>query len=301
MKSSIAAVIILLTAFNLTAADNNEIKKKLIIKNLETSNRVTTRTFLGVSTTAVGESLASPLQLKANHGLMVNKVIEGSAAEKAGIKKHDIILKINDSDVDGSKSLFELIQLFKPQDKVSLKLLRTGKEITIDAVLGERKEPNATVIFASPDPDNPNSFLFDIEIDELMDGLKDLEVDIKGLEDVINKQKNNHQAHKDKMKHMQKLFEELAKNPNIPDHIQFDGKRRSVIRMSDGDHDIEINTVGDHKTLKVKDNTGKMIFEGPINTDAEKALIPAELKGKIDKIDTKGNTINFNFNIDIRK
>ena len=89
------------------------------------------RPFLGVSTE------------KAENGVKVQDVTENSGAEKAGIKKGDIITKINEKKIESPGQLSELIATYKPKDKVSVTVQRAGKDVKLNAVLGERKTPMA--------------------------------------------------------------------------------------------------------------------------------------------------------------
>ncbi len=72
-------------------------------------------------------------------GAKVNTVSEGSPAEKSGLQKDDIILKVNDKSIDGPQTLFEAVGEFKPDDKVTIAYLRNGKEKKTTAVLEKNK------------------------------------------------------------------------------------------------------------------------------------------------------------------
>ena len=68
-------------------------------------------------------------------GATVLEVTEGSPAEKAGLKKGDIITKVNDSKIESPESLFETVHNFKPGDKVKIVFTRDGKEQSVMATL----------------------------------------------------------------------------------------------------------------------------------------------------------------------
>ncbi|HSB91788.1 MAG TPA: PDZ domain-containing protein [Flavitalea sp.] len=89
------------------------------------------RPFLGVSTE------------KAPDGVKVQDVTENSGAEKAGIKEGDIITKINEKKIESPGQLSELVSTYKPNDKVTVTVKRAGKDVKLNAVLGERKAPMA--------------------------------------------------------------------------------------------------------------------------------------------------------------
>jgi serine protease Do len=69
----------------------------------------------------------------------VLEVTKGSPAEKAGIKKGDIITKVNDTKIENPDGLFETIHNFKPGDKVKITYTREGKEQTAAATLDKNE------------------------------------------------------------------------------------------------------------------------------------------------------------------
>ena len=91
------------------------------------------RAFLGVVTE------------KTEKGARINSVEKESAAEKAGLKKDDIITKVGDNKIEGSDDLYEAIGKYKPEEKVSITYLRDGKEATINTLLGKSKSSDVRV------------------------------------------------------------------------------------------------------------------------------------------------------------
>jgi len=85
------------------------------------------KTFLGVTTE------------KTTEGAKITEVVKASAAEKAGLKKDDIITKIGDEKIEDGESLSEVIASKKPNDVVKVFYLRNGKSANVNATLGERK------------------------------------------------------------------------------------------------------------------------------------------------------------------
>jgi serine protease Do len=68
-------------------------------------------------------------------GATVLEVTKASPAEKAGIKKGDIITKVNESKIESPEGLYEVIHDFKPGDKVKILFTRDGKEQSVVATL----------------------------------------------------------------------------------------------------------------------------------------------------------------------
>lgn len=74
---------------------------------------------------------------KTDKGARITSVTNESAAEKAGLKKDDIITKVGDKKIEDSEDLYEAIGDHKPEDKVTITYLRDGKEATTTATLGK--------------------------------------------------------------------------------------------------------------------------------------------------------------------
>lgn len=76
-----------------------------------------------------------------NHekGAAIQSITEGSAAEKAGLKKGDIITRVGDTKIEDADDLTEAIQSHKPGAKVGIAYLRDGKEQKATAELGKWK------------------------------------------------------------------------------------------------------------------------------------------------------------------
>jgi S1-C subfamily serine protease len=71
-------------------------------------------------------------------GALVSQVVEGSAAEKAGVKAGDVITAVNGRPVKDAGSLRNSIGLISIGEKVDLALLREGKPRRVTAVVSER-------------------------------------------------------------------------------------------------------------------------------------------------------------------
>jgi C-terminal processing protease CtpA/Prc len=80
----------------------------------------------------VSASLQEKLGLPDNEGMLVTALDSGSAAEKAGLKVNDVLVKINNQPVPGDlNGLVKLVREQKSVDKVDLVVLRDGKEESI--------------------------------------------------------------------------------------------------------------------------------------------------------------------------
>lgn len=83
-------------------------------------------------------------ETKSNEGgALVETVVDGSPADKAGIKEGDVIVGFSGDVIRGPMRLTEKIRGTKPGDKVSLDVRRDGKPLKLQVEMGER--PKMTV------------------------------------------------------------------------------------------------------------------------------------------------------------
>ena len=75
-----------------------------------------------------------------DNGAKVIGIMEGSAAEKAGLKEGDIITRVNDTPVSSIESLLDALSVFKPSDIAIIETQRDGERKAFEVVLQERKD-----------------------------------------------------------------------------------------------------------------------------------------------------------------
>ena len=95
---------------------------------------------LGVEVQPLGSQLASSFKLNNPSGALVAKVESGSAAERAGIKAGDVILKYDGEPLADAGELSAKVGMAKPGDTVTLQVWRDGAPLTIVATLGNASE-----------------------------------------------------------------------------------------------------------------------------------------------------------------
>jgi len=91
--------------------------------------------FLGVETEPASETLTEQLGLPENTGLVVGQVVPGSAAA-ASLKRHDLLLKLDDQVLIEPRQLAVLVRGHKAGDTVTITYLRAGKQETAAVKLG---------------------------------------------------------------------------------------------------------------------------------------------------------------------
>lgn len=86
------------------------------------------RGYLGVSIQDLNAEIADKEGIKLNEGVFVADFAAQSAAEKAGIKKGDVIVKVDNEDVKSVPQLQEYISRKRPGDEVNVTVNRNGNE-----------------------------------------------------------------------------------------------------------------------------------------------------------------------------
>lgn len=108
------------------------------------NNGKVVRPFLGVRSTPISKAVSTYYDLKDENGnpletgVLVEAVTAGSAAEKAGVKPLDVILKVDDYILNDQHPLINVLTSFKPGDTITLKLVRDSKQLDIKVTLGTR-------------------------------------------------------------------------------------------------------------------------------------------------------------------
>lgn len=111
----------------------SNITRKIIEDIMEFGN--VQRGILGVEITELNGSVSKELGVKQTEGVYVKKVNKNSGAEKAGITKGDVIVKLDNTSVGSFSELSGYINTKRPNDKVNVTLIRNGTTKIIPVVL----------------------------------------------------------------------------------------------------------------------------------------------------------------------
>lgn len=108
---------------------------------------------------------------KTSEGVEIQSITKESAAEKAGLKEHDIITKVGDKKIESPDDLSETIKNQKPGDKVSITYLREKKEHKVTAELTKWKGVGGAYSFTPGQNFNLNMDNF--KFDQVMPKIKE--------------------------------------------------------------------------------------------------------------------------------
>jgi len=115
------------------------------------SGRPSSKSWLGVQLSEVSDAVAAQLDT-GGAGVMVVNVVKNSPADKAGMKRYDVIVEIDGRKVDGDvQAAGKLIGDYEPGDRITVEVLRDGKLKALDVELGEREKKSEWAYEFSPE------------------------------------------------------------------------------------------------------------------------------------------------------
>ena len=115
-----------------------------VIAQLKDKGKVT-RGWVGIAIQPMTPELAKALDRNETTGALVSDVVQGGPADKAGLKRGDVILAYDGKDVGEPRDLPRLVAATPVGKTVPIKLSRDGKAITADVRVGELEDRTAEV------------------------------------------------------------------------------------------------------------------------------------------------------------
>lgn len=101
------------------------------------------RGILGVEGGELNALAAKELGVKETQGFYINKVQKKSGAEKSGLQKGDIIVKIDNQNITSYADLSGYINTKRPNDEVKVTFIREGKNKIVPVILSKNEFFNA--------------------------------------------------------------------------------------------------------------------------------------------------------------
>jgi len=228
--------------------------------------------FLGVATEPAGPAIAAHLDLPEGVGLAITQIVPDSPAAEV-FKVNDILVKLDGQWLADPRQLAVLVRLMKPGQEAKIEYLRKGVAATAKVKLGQREWtplPEAGSPAGSR-PGNPLLFPFPQGMAPLWPDRTRVLPDDDG-----------------------DFGLDISVTPDRKDGSDGDTVIRSTIRsvrkiVEDG-RAMTLTETDGHREFKVEDADGKVLFEGPVNTDKEIADIPKEYRTAFDRLAGSGRS-----------
>jgi serine protease Do len=137
------------------------------------SNGEVKRGYIGTQIQAVDATTARRFNVKVNEGVMVNSVLPGSPAEKAGLEPGDVILNLNDQKIESPSSLQGVVEQLTIGRSYPLEILREGKRTKLTVTI-EQLPKDVSTLRRGESNDDTSGLKFDKYGLELRTLTKDL-------------------------------------------------------------------------------------------------------------------------------
>ena len=102
-----------------------------------------TRGWIGVELQPVTPALAESFKLGTLQGAIINGVLTGGPADKAGAKPGDVLVAIDGKPIVDPQGVLNAVTVIAPGSSAQLKLKRKGQDMELAVVIGKRPKPQA--------------------------------------------------------------------------------------------------------------------------------------------------------------
>jgi membrane-associated protease RseP (regulator of RpoE activity) len=224
--------------------------------------------YCGVSVSEPAPVLTEQLKLQAGTGLVVDFVVEKSAAETAGVKQYDLLTKLDDQLLTNADQFRALIRMKKPSDDVKLTLIRRGEATSVNVELGQQEVEEEV---GAADPNQAP-----------------VENALTRLATNVAIEKNGNLV----------LARPTAVDLNVVGGgmalTNVNGRNQAVWADDKNVLTMELRG-GKAVKLTAKDTAGKQLFDGPVETDEQRKALPPELAETLKKAEA-GGPVRFRVN-----
>jgi serine protease DegQ len=102
-----------------------------------------TRGWIGAAVQELTPELAESFRLGDTKGVLITEIIRNSPAEKAGVRRGDILIAIDDQAIESWGTMLETVAGLPPGKIVQIKLMRDGVAMSLQLTIGKRPKPRA--------------------------------------------------------------------------------------------------------------------------------------------------------------
>lgn len=223
---------------------------------------VRTRTFMGVIASPVSEETRRLLGFPESHYLQVEFIAPGSPADKAGLKPKDILISFDGQQLINPEQLRAIIRAHQAGEKVIMAYMRGGKLEHVDIELSSAVEaPRRRVISVPPKSLGAKGAAEDENVEARL--LKILEESQPVME-----------------VHRSMLQKYEAGKP-----VRVEAQTLITVQAVTEDGTLAIRVGGSGKVGHIMDSTGKVLFDGPLNTPEDWGAVPDSCREVLKRLD----------------
>lgn len=257
---------------------------------------------LGVVPGEMPPALKVQMNLDGFSGVLVEDIIPGSPADKAGIKKYDVIIKVGEKPISKPVDMRDAVADADTGDKVIVELLRAMKPHQVELALDQtmavpdhssnevpplRKMPHDKFIddaIGAGRMTMPRHICDDKEIEEIFDMFSEI---------MSRTAKFHHPSAAgvriERLRRQMQQLESLSSPSGIHNppggRVIASSQYSSSIFRRDSEGSIEIKNDSNSGTrLTVRDLNGNVVFNGPYTTADDKSKVPDQIRARLDGI-----------------
>ncbi len=235
-------------------------------------------TYLGVQTSEVPRVLSEQMGLPRGFGVVVDYVVPEGPAAAAGVQRSDIIRMLNDQIIVEPGQLGKLVRNFAEGTTVNLTLLRKGQEVKVAVKLAKHDAPAGR---------GPFGFQQDWNFDDLGKMNFDFQApDMASVREAVERAKESALRAGDEARRAVNKLRIVTTDAETTKTTKIDLGKATIV-YSDEQGELKVEKIDGRKSLTAKDAQGKVLFDGPIETEEEQAKMPADVRQRFEKLQSQ--------------
>ena len=261
--------------------------------------------FIGVVTSPLSAPVRAQTNLTEDVGLSVDSVAPDSPAAKGGLKAHDILAKYDDQILCAAVQLSALVKRTGTGNKATLTVLRGGKEMPIEVIVGEHaavatlkmeglniavgQPGEARVVAGQPLAPEILKLLQEMELTRgninnvpvygFVPRATDSDAPVSPQSPAPNASPLQPQA--DQFQRNQLQFQRNQRFLLVNPDVQSQSQSVSIVANDDGR--VELREVNGKRTVTILDKAGTQQYTGPLDTPEDRKAIPEALRSRVEQ------------------
>jgi len=254
-----------------------------------TGGALQAKLFLGVTLENTSSTLTSQLGLKDGQGLIISGVIPHNAAQKAGIQKGDILIRMANQEIFSVRQLSGLMSGYEAGDNVEVVVLRKGREVVLNVTMQERQRGPSSNSGGTA----PESYEIEVETSsENLGFLENLEINLEQLERELEKIDENADDISKEVEKKVKIAVARATEAAaaaiarsaIGEKIA-ESRKTMVFESDEGTLMVEVSPEGRHITAL--NPQGEVIYDGLIDDPEKTDSLPSNVRKQLENLDKR--------------
>lgn len=218
--------------------------------------------------------------LPIKQGAVVDGVLPGSPADKAGVKPGHVITALDGSPVLGRESLSALLAKHRPGDRVTVSVFADGVPKNLNITLTRRPDKGKTT-------GSPDRAVGGDRVKRPVNVSPEIRAAMKQHRDAICRQLAAMPDGLDPDTVIDELqaIRNLAHDANAADKGWMPGKAgEAALQLRDADGALQLRGASNSLTLEAYDTKGALLYRGCLDTPQQRRSVPADILGRLKKL-----------------